>query len=108
MTNDSYTLGRAEDCDIILSRNEMQEKWLNTISKVHFRIYRECINNSNETLIFLEDKSQNGTFVNKVKVGRGNRVILENNSEIAISITSLHSNITSTEIYYKLLNITEI
>ncbi|XP_050456072.1 serine/threonine-protein kinase Chk2-like isoform X3 [Cataglyphis hispanica] len=83
MIKESYTLGRSESCDITLTTNEMQLKWLNAISKVHFRIFRERINN--EFVIYLEDMSYNGTFVDKVKVGRGNRVIITNNSEIAVA-----------------------
>ncbi|XP_072765279.1 myosin light chain kinase A isoform X2 [Anoplolepis gracilipes] len=85
MIRDSYTVGRAKSCDIVLTKNEIQEKWLNVISKVHFRIIREHFSNSNEFVIYLEDISCNGTFVDQVLVGRGNRVIITNNSEIAIA-----------------------
>lgn len=90
MVKESYTLGRSPSCDITLTTNEMQLKWLNAISKVHFRIIREHINN--ECVIYLEDMSYNGTFVDKVKVGRGNRVIITNNSEIAVARTNFSSN----------------
>ncbi|KMQ97735.1 serine threonine-protein kinase chk2 [Lasius niger] len=85
MVKESYTMGRSTSCDLILTSNEIQLRWLNIISKVHFRIVRERIKNSNEFVIYLEDMSHNGTFVDKVKVGRGNRVIIENNSEIAVA-----------------------
>ncbi|XP_020296847.1 ovarian-specific serine/threonine-protein kinase Lok-like [Pseudomyrmex gracilis] len=83
--NNGYTLGRSEHCDIHICTDHVNLKWLNVISKVHFSIYRDKINNTNETVVYLEDKSQNGTFVNKVKVGRGNRVIIENKAEIALA-----------------------
>lgn len=63
----------------------MNRKWLNAISKVHFRIYRERIKNTNETVVYLEDMSHNGTFVDRNLVGSGKRVILGNNSEIALA-----------------------
>lgn len=85
MAKESYTIGRSTTCDVVFTTNEMKLKWLNIISKVHFRIVRERINNSNEFIVYLEDMSHNGTFVDKIKVGRGNRVIIENNSEIAIA-----------------------
>ncbi|XP_029161510.1 serine/threonine-protein kinase Chk2-like [Nylanderia fulva] len=89
MIKESYTVGRATTCDVVFTINEMQQKYLNIISKVHFRIVREYINNSNEFIVYLEDMSHNGTFVDKVKVGYGNRVIIENNSEIAIAAKHL-------------------
>jgi len=79
-------------CDIILTNNELQPRYLNVISKVHFRIVRERINNSNEFVVYLEDMSHNGTFVDKIKVGRGNRVIITNNSEIAVAQQRFSSN----------------
>lgn len=91
MVKDVYTVGRADSCDHILSTQEMRSKWLNVISKEHFRIYKERICNSNETVVYLEDMSQNGTFVDKVRIGRGNRVIIESNSEIALSCATLSS-----------------
>lgn len=94
MVKESYTMGRSTSCDLILTSNEIQLRWLNIISKVHFRIVRERIKNSNEFVIYLEDMSHNGTFVDKVKVGRGNRVIIENNSEIAVAQKNFSSNCT--------------
>ncbi|XP_019885390.1 serine/threonine-protein kinase Chk2 [Camponotus floridanus] len=85
LVRESYTLGRSMSCDIIITNNELRPKYLNIISKVHFRITRERINNSNEFVVYLEDMSHNGTFVDKIKVGRGNRVIITNNSEIAVA-----------------------
>ncbi|XP_032683989.1 ovarian-specific serine/threonine-protein kinase Lok-like [Odontomachus brunneus] len=88
MSGDVYTLGRAETCDIHVTSQLMNKQWLNAVSKVHFRIYRECINNTNETVVYLEDLSSNGTYIDKVKVGCGNRVIIDNNSEISLSTSS--------------------
>ncbi|KAL6260206.1 hypothetical protein P5V15_007741 [Pogonomyrmex californicus] len=86
LTRDSgYTLGRSENCDIRLTTNEMRETWLKVVSKVHFRIYRERINNTNEIVVYLEDLSYNGTYVDRRLVGCRNRIIIENNSIISIA-----------------------
>lgn len=84
----SYTVGRATNCDICLTTSEMNRKWLNVISKTHFRVYRERIRNTNETVVYLEDTSSNGTYVDKNLVGCKKRVIIENNSEIALARSS--------------------
>lgn len=92
LVRESYTLGRSMSCDIILTNNELTQRYLSVISKVHFRLIRERINNSNEFVVYLEDMSHNGTFVDKIKVGRGNRVIITNNSEIAVAQQKFSSN----------------
>lgn len=92
LVRESYTLGRSTSCDITLTSNELQPKILGVISKKHFRIIRECINNSNEFVVYLEDMSHNGTFVDRIRVGRGNRVIITNNSEIAVAQEKFSSN----------------
>ncbi|XP_043258225.1 serine/threonine-protein kinase Chk2-like isoform X1 [Colletes gigas] len=86
MTKDVYTLGRSEKCDICITENELKPKWLSVMSKQHFRITREFINsNINDAIIYLEDLSQNGTFINKVKIGRGKKVVLESNDVISLA-----------------------
>lgn len=92
MSGDVYTLGRAETCDIRITSQLMNHNWLNVISKVHFRIYRECINNTNESVVYLEDLSYNGTYIDRVKVGCRKRVIIDNNSEISLSQPSCTGN----------------
>lgn len=86
MKDTSYTLGRAPSCDIYLTTNEF--KHLSVISKIHFRIYRERVGNTNEIVVYLEDLSHNGTYVNQELVGHGRRVIIGNNSEIALAKSS--------------------
>ncbi|KOC60563.1 Ovarian-specific serine/threonine-protein kinase Lok [Habropoda laboriosa] len=85
MTKNIYTLGRLENCDIRVTKNELKPKWLSVMSKLHFKITREFIDgNTNDAVVYLEDLSQNGTFVNKKKVGRGNKVVLESNDVISL------------------------
>ncbi|CAD1473708.1 unnamed protein product, partial [Heterotrigona itama] len=85
MIKDVYTLGRSESCDIRVTSNELKPKWLSVMSKIHFKITREFVSNTNDAIVYLEDLSQNGTFVNKKKVGRGNKVILESNDVISLA-----------------------
>ncbi|XP_078040999.1 ovarian-specific serine/threonine-protein kinase Lok [Augochlora pura] len=86
LIKDVYTLGRSESCDICITKSDLKPKWVSVMSKVHFKITREYIdNNSNDAVIYLEDLSQNGTFVNKQKVGRGNKVVLESNDIISLA-----------------------
>ncbi|XP_076755046.1 ovarian-specific serine/threonine-protein kinase Lok isoform X2 [Xylocopa sonorina] len=86
MTKDVYTLGRSETCDICVTTNELKPKWLSVMSKIHFQITRKFIDgNSNDAVVYLEDLSYNGTFVNKKKVGRGNKVVLESNDIISLA-----------------------
>lgn len=85
MVKDVYTLGRSESCDICVTSNELKPKWLSVMSKIHFKITREFVGNTNDAIVYLEDLSQNGTFVNKKKVGRGNKVVLESNDVISLA-----------------------
>ncbi|XP_015432601.1 PREDICTED: ovarian-specific serine/threonine-protein kinase Lok [Dufourea novaeangliae] len=86
MIKNCYTLGRSESCDIWVTNKELKPKWLSVMSKVHFKITREFINgNTKDMVIYLEDLSQNGTFVNKQRVGRGNKVVLESNDVISLA-----------------------
>lgn len=85
MIKDVYTLGRSESCDICVTSNELKPKWLSVMSKIHFKITREFVRNTNDAIVYLEDLSQNGTFVNKKKVGRGNKIILESNDVISLA-----------------------
>ncbi|XP_017886039.1 serine/threonine-protein kinase Chk2-like [Ceratina calcarata] len=86
MAKDVYTLGRADTCDICITDRELKPKWLSVMSKVHFKITREFIGRgTNDIVVYLEDLSQNGTFINKEKIGRGNKVVLDNNDVISLA-----------------------
>lgn len=50
-------------------------------------------------VVYLEDMSYNGTYVNQNLVGHGKRVIIGNNSEIALA----KNNFTGTYVYIKVL-----
>ncbi|EFB25743.1 hypothetical protein PANDA_003662, partial [Ailuropoda melanoleuca] len=86
--NDNYWFGRDRSCDYcfdepLLKRTDKYR----TYSKKHFRIFRE-MGPKNSYIAYIEDHSGNGTFVNRELVGKGRRLPLNNNSEIALSVWS--------------------
>lgn len=84
-SKDNYIFGRDASCDICFNTPKISKlPVFGTISKIHFVIYKE--KNADSTLVFIEDKSSNGTFVNGNKIGRGKKRILKNNDEIALSL----------------------
>ncbi|XP_066593800.1 ovarian-specific serine/threonine-protein kinase Lok isoform X2 [Prorops nasuta] len=87
MIKDEYTMGRSDSCDICFTKDNIKPKWLGVISKVHCKIIKERIINGNndDIVVYLEDTSQNGTFVNKVLVGKGKRILLESNDIISLA-----------------------
>ncbi|EPY75319.1 serine/threonine-protein kinase Chk2 [Camelus ferus] len=86
--NDNYWFGRDRNCEYcfdepLLKRTDKYR----TYSKKHFRIFRE-MGPKNSFIAYIEDHSGNGTFVNRELVGKGRRLPLSNNSEIALSVWS--------------------
>lgn len=81
-----FSFGRADYCDLCVTSQHLTEKYLNSISSVHFKLHRVETNSGSHTE--LEDTSLNGTYVNGERVGRGNRIVLTNNAEIALSLKS--------------------
>lgn len=47
----------------------------------------------NSYIAYIEDHSGNGTFVNRELVGKGRRLPLNNNSEIALSVWNNKGNV---------------
>ncbi|XP_026476145.1 ovarian-specific serine/threonine-protein kinase Lok-like [Ctenocephalides felis] len=74
-----YAVGR-ENCDINLTTDEKSFEHLHFISRTHFKLKRD----SRNSLVYLEDFSRNGTFINGEKVDKGNQRILQNEDVIAI------------------------
>ncbi|XP_038619052.1 serine/threonine-protein kinase Chk2 isoform X2 [Tachyglossus aculeatus] len=83
---DDYWFGRDKSCDYSFDKPELNrtEKY-KTYSKKHFRIFRE-LGPKSSYITYIEDHSGNGTFVNKERIGKGKRLVLSNNSEIALSL----------------------
>jgi serine/threonine-protein kinase Chk2 len=78
LSENEYTIGRAQDCKIKISYLEVEEDVLQTISKIHCKIVKAAPE------VYLEDHSFNGTYVNSEKIGRGNRRILRNYDQISL------------------------
>ncbi|KAF3695247.1 Serine/threonine-protein kinase Chk2 [Channa argus] len=77
---DQYLFGRDSKCDYVLGDpNDRGSKKFLIYSKKHFRIYRE------DSEVFVEDYSNNGTFVDGVLVGKNRKLPLVNNTVIALA-----------------------
>ncbi|XP_075152380.1 ovarian-specific serine/threonine-protein kinase loki [Haematobia irritans] len=83
LSNESFTAGRGENNDLMLTTSDLPEKILCRISKVHFIIKRANCDLSNP--VYIEDHSRNGTFVNSERVGTNSRRILQNDDIISLS-----------------------
>ncbi|XP_016962173.1 ovarian-specific serine/threonine-protein kinase Lok [Drosophila biarmipes] len=83
LNNDEFSAGRGEANDLILTLNDLPEKILTRISKVHFTIKRANCELSNP--VYIHDLSRNGTFVNNEKIGTNRKRILKNDDVISLS-----------------------
>lgn len=84
--NDEYWFGRDKSCDYSFSKLGLSETgFYQNYSKKHFRIFRE-MGPKNSYVAYIEDHSANGTFINRELIGKGKRLPLTHNSEIALSI----------------------
>ncbi|XP_016945502.3 ovarian-specific serine/threonine-protein kinase Lok isoform X2 [Drosophila suzukii] len=83
LNNDEFSAGRGEANDLILTLNDLPEKILTRISKVHFIIKRANCELSNP--VYIHDLSRNGTFVNNEKIGTNRKRILKNDDVISLS-----------------------
>ncbi|KAF5306242.1 hypothetical protein FQA39_LY08940 [Lamprigera yunnana] len=75
-----FVLGRATDCDVILTRNNFSQRCINSISSTHFKV--TC--NPERASVTITDLSKNGTYVNKRCVGKNSTIALNNNDVISI------------------------
>ncbi|XP_064377916.1 serine/threonine-protein kinase Chk2 isoform X4 [Dromaius novaehollandiae] len=84
--NDEYWFGRDKSCDYSFSKLGLSETgFYQNYSKKHFRIFRET-GPKNSYVAYIEDHSANGTFINRELIGKGKRLPLTHNSEIALSV----------------------
>ncbi|XP_050426727.1 myosin light chain kinase A-like [Adelges cooleyi] len=84
LIDSSYIAGRQAGCDIIFSDQCISNKIAHNVSKIHFRIDREVINNRH--IVYLTDLSVNGTYLNGEKVGKGNRRMMSNKDTISLIV----------------------
>ncbi|XP_067430960.1 serine/threonine-protein kinase Chk2 [Thunnus thynnus] len=77
---DEYLFGRDSRCNYVLDDpDEPGSKRFRIYSKKHFRIYREG------SEVFVEDYSNNGTFVDGQLIGQNRKLPLVNNAVLALS-----------------------
>ncbi|XP_066511078.1 serine/threonine-protein kinase Chk2-like isoform X2 [Hoplias malabaricus] len=75
-----YVFGRDSRCDYPFNDTlVMVSPRYKTYSKRHFKVFREG------NLVFLEDLSGNGTWVDDVEVGRGKKIPLNNTSVVSLA-----------------------
>ncbi|XP_059843840.1 serine/threonine-protein kinase Chk2 [Hypanus sabinus] len=80
-----YWFGRDQLCQYSFDHPALKKKeYFKSYSKRHFRIVREEIP-GNSFVVFIEDHSSNGTFLNGTIIGKSQRLPLCNNAEIAIN-----------------------
>ncbi|KAM7390953.1 hypothetical protein PAMP_021679 [Pampus punctatissimus] len=77
---DEYLFGRDSKCNYVLDDPDQPgSKRFRIYSKKHFRIYREG------SEVFVEDYSNNGTFVDGQLIGQNRKLPLVNNAVLALS-----------------------
>lgn len=83
LNTDEFKAGRGEANNLVLSLNDLPEKILCRISKVHFIIKRANCDVGNP--VYIQDMSRNGTFVNGEKIGMNNSRILQDSDVISLA-----------------------
>ncbi|XP_071328417.1 serine/threonine-protein kinase Chk2 isoform X1 [Trachinotus anak] len=77
---EQYLFGRDSKCNYVLDDpDDRGSKKFRIYSKKHFRIYRE----DNE--VFVEDYSNNGTFVDGILIGKDRKLPLVNNAVLSLA-----------------------
>ncbi|XP_051806932.1 serine/threonine-protein kinase Chk2 isoform X2 [Acanthochromis polyacanthus] len=77
---DQYLFGRDSKCNYVLDDpDDRGSKKFRIYSKKHFRILREG------SEVFVEDYSNNGTFVDGIPIGKNKKLPLVNNAVIALA-----------------------
>ncbi|TNN65231.1 Serine/threonine-protein kinase Chk2 [Liparis tanakae] len=77
---DQYLFGRDSQCNYVLNDpNEIRSKKFRIYSKKHFRIYREA------SEVFVVDYSNNGTFIDGLRIGKDMKLPLVNNAVISLA-----------------------
>ncbi|XP_005460180.2 serine/threonine-protein kinase Chk2 isoform X2 [Oreochromis niloticus] len=77
---DQYLFGRDSRCNYVLEDpNDRNSRKFRIYSKKHFRIYREG------SEVFVEDLSNNGTFLDGIPIGKDKKLPLVNNAVISLA-----------------------
>ena len=84
LTKDCYIFGRDDKADVCFVEATFRKNpFFLRLSKKHFELIKETSANG-EHIVYVKDWSSNGTFVNGVLIGKGNKHVIENNGEIAL------------------------
>ncbi|XP_072949165.1 ovarian-specific serine/threonine-protein kinase Lok [Epargyreus clarus] len=78
-----FTLGRALNCSFVMKKDIIKSNIIKSVSKQHFVIRRDLSEILSPAII--TDLSYNGTYVNKVLIGKGNSRVLDDNDEISVT-----------------------
>jgi serine/threonine-protein kinase Chk2 len=84
LTESTYRVGRSPKCEIYLGPENFDKNAYALISKYHFTIIRDQLEN-NLHIVYLQDLSSNGTYVNGKKVGKERRVLIKTSDEISLA-----------------------
>ncbi|XP_045772874.1 ovarian-specific serine/threonine-protein kinase Lok [Maniola jurtina] len=78
-----FTLGRAPSCTFVMKKDLIKDDIVKSVSKQQFVIQRDLTEPLNPAII--TDLSYNGTFINGVKIGKGNSRVLDDNDVISVT-----------------------
>lgn len=80
----SFKIGRDDDiCQILLNQENIDERVLERISRVHFELTREK-EDFMKSPVCITDLSRNGTWINGILLGNGKKKILQNKDRISV------------------------
>lgn len=86
-------VGRSNKCNLILGE-EIDHVTRSQFSKEHFKIYRAPLSASSDLkVVYLDDLSFNGTYINGKKLGKGRSAILRNNDVISLALPTFEGRI---------------
>lgn len=84
LMNEVYSVGRSPECDVRITESNVDSTLASVISKIQFKLWKKILENGSY-VVYLKDLSMNGTFVNRVKVGKFNEIALCNGDEISLA-----------------------
>ncbi|CAH2096256.1 unnamed protein product [Euphydryas editha] len=78
-----FSLGRALTCTFPMTKEIIKENIIKNVSKQQFIIKRDLDDSLNPAII--TDLSHNGTFINGIRIGKGNSRVLDDNDVISVT-----------------------
>ncbi|ORX56194.1 Pkinase-domain-containing protein [Hesseltinella vesiculosa] len=79
-----YLFGRSVDCDFVVTRPEISQRHCLIYFVKNGKPDQYGSDRSREFSVYLEDQSLNGTYVNGEKIGKGQRVLLNDGDRIQL------------------------